>query len=208
MEIMQSILLAACAFMLGACPFSLWIGRWFLHKDIREYGDGNPGTVNVFLAGGRKSGVIALLLDVGKGFPFVFAAHSVFHLPYVAVVAVGICAILGHAFSPVLKLQGGKAVAVTFGVLMALPAYQPLLSLALLTFLAFILIDNDAWTVIAGAVSSFVYLLISRGNTWETQISLFIAILFVIKFFRELQTVPRPMRLVRWFQRNRRNPAG
>ncbi len=43
-------LLALGAFWLGACPFSVWIGRWLLHRDVREYGNGNPGAANVFLA--------------------------------------------------------------------------------------------------------------------------------------------------------------
>lgn len=42
MQILPTILLAIVAFGLGACPFSVWIGRWFLGKDIRDYGDGNP----------------------------------------------------------------------------------------------------------------------------------------------------------------------
>ena len=99
------VLLANCAFCLGACPFSLWIGRWLLHKDIREYGDGNPGAVNAFLAGGRKIGGLALIMDVGKGIPFVFVAHLVFRLPQPAVAVVGICAIIGHAFSPFLRFH-------------------------------------------------------------------------------------------------------
>ena len=53
--------------------------------------------------------------------------------------------------------------------------------------LAFILIDNDAWTVILGAFASFVYLLVSQGNSWETRFILFIVILFAMKFFRELK---------------------
>ena len=203
MESLLSVMLAICAFWLGACPFSLWIGKCFLHKDIRDYGDGNPGTVNVFLAGGRKLGGLALILDVGKGIPFTLIAHTVFQLPQPAVAVIGMCAILGHAFSPYLRFHGGKAVAVTFGVLLALPQYQPLVSLTIATFLAFILIDNNAWTVILGASASFIYLLVSQGNSWERRFILFIVILFVMKFFRELKTVPRPLRLINWLQAKR-----
>ena len=203
MESLLSVLMAVCAFWLGACPFSLWIGKWFLHKNIRDYGDGNPGTVNVFLAGGRKLGGLALILDVGKGIPFTLIAHAVFQLPQPAVAVIGMFAILGHAFSPYLRFHGGKAVAVAFGVLLALPQYQPLVSLAIGTFLAFILIDNDAWTVILGAFASFVYLLVSQGNSWETRFILFVVILFVMKFFRELHTVPRLLRLINWLQAKR-----
>jgi len=118
-------LLILCAFWLGACPFSVWIGQWLLGKDIRDYGDGNPGAVNVFRAGGRKSGFLAIFLDVAKGVPFVVLAHSFFGLSEAIVLAVALSAILGHAFSPLLHLRGGKSVAVTFGVLLALPQHWP-----------------------------------------------------------------------------------
>ena len=59
-------------FGLGSVPFSVLIGRRVLGKNIREYGDGNPGAFNVFKAGGQKSGYLAIALDVGKGVPWSF----------------------------------------------------------------------------------------------------------------------------------------
>ena len=124
LELLDSVLLAVCSFWLGACPFSVWIGRWLLDKDIRDYGDGNPGAVNVFRAGGRRAGSLALLLDIAKGVPFVLSAHALLALPDVAVMVIGMSAILGHAFSPLLRFHGGKALAVTLGVLLALPQHR------------------------------------------------------------------------------------
>lgn len=195
--------LAICAFWLGDCPFSLWIGRWFLQKDIRDYGDGNPGAVNVFLAGGRKAGGLALLLDVGKGVPFVSLSHAVFDQPEVAVLVIGMCAILGHAFSPILEFHGGKAVAVTFGVLRALPQHEALVSLAVATLLAFMIIDDNAWTVVVGASASLFFMVISNGNSWDTGFMLFVLGLYVFKFLKELRTIPRPGRLAHWLRSRR-----
>ena len=151
MEVQYSALVAVCAFWLGACPFSMdW--HWLLRKDIRAYGDGNPGAVNVFRAGGPRAGSLALFLDIAKGVPFVLMAHAVFGLPEAVVMAIGVSAILGHAFTPILRFHGGKAVAITFGVLMALPQHELLFTVAIFTFLAFIFIDNDAWTVVIGGL--------------------------------------------------------
>jgi glycerol-3-phosphate acyltransferase PlsY len=108
MEIFYTALLALCAFWLGACHFSVYIGRWFLGKEITGYADGNPGAINVFRAGGHKLGYLAILLDVAKGITFVFLAYSFFELPVIAVVVVGLCAVLGHTFSPFLQWRGGK----------------------------------------------------------------------------------------------------
>ena len=158
MQIMPTIALAVFAFGLGACPLSVWIGRWFLGRDIREYGDGNPGAANVFRAGGHKLGYLAVILDVAKGIPFVFLAHSYFELPSLAVVAVALSAILGHAFSPLLRWRGGKAIAVTFGVLLALPQHEMLIAFTAFMVLGFLFIEIDAWTVMFGAAGSLAYL--------------------------------------------------
>ena len=89
-EAFYSVLLAISAFWLGACPFSVWVGRWVLGKDIRNYGDGNPGAANVFRAGGHKSGCFAVILDTAKGVPFVALAYLFFGFPIVVVRAVAV----------------------------------------------------------------------------------------------------------------------
>ena len=205
MDILYSVLLAVCAFWLGACPFSVWIGWWGLGKDIRNYGDGNPGATNVFRAGGRKSGCLAVILDAAKGVPFVILAHSFFGFPMVVVMVVALSAILGHAFSPLLRLKGGKSVAVTFGVLLALPQHEMVIAFAAFTFLCFLFIKTDAWTVILGSTGSLAYLVATRGTSWESLFMLSVLMLLTIKHFAELKTIPRfKVRPIGWFQsRNR-----
>lgn len=201
MEIVYITLLALAAFVLGAVPFSIIIGRWFLGKDIRDYGDGNPGATNVFRAGGQKLGYLAVFLDVAKGVPFVFLAHAYFDLSGVALVVVAMFAVLGHAFSPFLGWRGGKSVAVTFGVLLALPHYEILIAFIVCMVLGALLIEADAWTVIFGAGGTLAYLAVTRGSSWETLLLLCILALFTVKHFQGLRTLPGFRgRLVRWFQ--------
>ncbi len=205
MEAFYSALLVVSAFWLGACPFSVWIGWWVLGKDIRNYGDGNPGAANVFRAGGRKSGCLALVLDVAKGAPFVALTHSFFEFPIVVVMVVAMSAILGHAFSPPLRLRGGKSVAVTFGVLLAMPQHEMLITFAVFMFLGFLFIETDAWTVMLGPTGSLAYLLATRGTSWESLFMLSVFVLFIVKHFNELKTIPRlKVRLIDWFQSRRR----
>ena len=194
-----------CAFWLGACPFSVWIGQWLLGKDIRDYGDGNPGSANVFRAGGRKSGFLAVFLDVAKGAPFVALAHSLFELPGTMVMAVALCAILGHAFSPLLRFRGGKSVAVTFGALLALHQPEIVIIFTIFVILGFLFIETDAWKVMLGPIGSMTYLLITQGRSWESLFMSCVLVLFALKHHADLQTVPRPKgRLVNWFQSRRR----
>ena len=199
MYILLTILLAIFAFGLGACPFSVWIGRWFLGKDIRDYGDGNSGAANVFRAGGQKSGYLAVILDVVKGVPLVALAHAFFGLPDAAVVVVALSAILGHAFSPLLRWHGGKAVAVTFGVLVALPQHEMLIVFILFVVLGFLFIETDAWSVMFGATGTLAYLAVTPGSSWELLFMLCVLAIFAVKHFEELHTFPGAKgRLVRW----------
>jgi len=201
MEAIKTSLLAVAAFGLGSIPFSIVVGRWFLGKDPRDYGDGNPGAANIFRAGGGKIGYLAVFLDVAKGVPFVSLAHSVFGLPDIAVVIVGMSAISGHAFSPFLRWHGGKAVAVAFGVLLALPQHEVLLAFIVCIVLGALLIEVDAWTVIFGAAGSMAYLAVNRGSSWETLLMLCILAVFAVKHFNDLHTFPGFRgRLVRWLQ--------
>jgi len=201
MEVFNAILLALAAFWLGACPFSVWVGRRLLGKNIRDYGDSNPGAANVFRVGDIKSGLIALTLDIAKGFPFVFMAYSLFGFPEVVAMAVGLSAILGHAFSPFLRLKGGKAIAVTFGVLLALPQHELLIAFVLLIVVAFLCIEPDAWTVMFAPVGSLAYLVITRGSSWEPLFMLCVLAIFAVKQFDSLKTVPRfRVKPVRWYQ--------
>ena len=200
-DVTITLLLAAAAYLLGGCPFSLWIGRWRLNKDIREYGDGNPGAVNVFRAGNVKSGVIAVTLDIAKGFPFVFIAHYRFGLPELLIAAIGLSAILGHAFSPLLRFKGGKALAVTAGVLLALPQYHLFLIFITCIVIAFLCIEQDAWTAMAAPAGALAYLIIARGSSWEILFTLGVLIVFAIKQYEGLKTIPRfRLKPVRWYQ--------
>jgi glycerol-3-phosphate acyltransferase PlsY len=183
--------LAVAAFFLGAIPFSVVIGRLLLKKDITQYGDGNPGAVNVFRAGSIPLGLLAVVLDVAKGVPFVLVSHTVFGLSGISIVIIALGAVLGHAFSPFLHWQGGKAVAVTFGVMLGLlPQYDVLLSFIIAMLLCYIFVKIDAWKIIIGATGTLIYLTIVKGNSWEPLLMLCLLVILVIKHFEDLHTLP------------------
>jgi glycerol-3-phosphate acyltransferase PlsY len=200
-DIFYFVLLVVLAFWLGACPFSLWIGKWLLGKDIRNYGDSNPGAFNVLRAGGRKAFVLAMFLDIGKGVPFVALAHYHFGLPEVMVMAVGLSAILGHAFTPILRFNGGKALAVMAGVLLALPQHEMFISVVIFMILGFLLIDVDAWRVMFATTATLIYLVVEKGVSLEPLFMLCVIAILAVKHFDDLKTRPRLKgRLITWLQ--------
>ena len=70
------ILWIILCFLCGSLPFSVWIGAFLLGKNIRQYGDANPGATNVLRAGGKASAALALLLDRVLGFRVERDAHG------------------------------------------------------------------------------------------------------------------------------------
>ena len=190
MEVIILTVLAIAAFCLGACPFSLWIGRRLLHKDIRNYGDANPGAWNVLRAGGRKAFWLALVLDIGKGIPFVLLAHLVFKFSLSAIMIVGFCAILGHVFSPFLRFRGGKAVAVTFGVLVALPNKEMFFAVIIFTVLSVLLFEVHAWVIVLGVAGALAFFIITDINIAKLVFLVGILLIYVYRCFPELKTPP------------------
>jgi glycerol-3-phosphate acyltransferase PlsY len=199
--VFQTALLALVAFLVGALPFSVIIGRLFLHKDITEYGDGNPGAANVFRAGGGKLGYLAVFLDIAKGIPIVFLSHVLFDLPMLSVVMVAVCAVMGHAFSPFLHWHGGKSIAITFGVLIALPEHEILFVFIAMMILGAIVIKTDAWAVVFSIAGTLAFLTVTGAEGWEKLLVLCILAIVTIKQFSGLRSSPGIGGwLLRWFQ--------
>lgn len=155
------------AFLCGSLPLSYWIGRVFLHTDIRQYGDGNPGAANVFAAGGRWLGVAAILADGCKGLIPVALANFQGGVEGWALVAVCLAPILGHAYSPFLRFQGGKALAVSFGVWTGLTTWQGPVVLGLAFAVWLLVLKVEGWAVVAGMVTLLAFLLFTAAPwTW------------------------------------------
>ncbi len=153
-----ALIWTALGFLAGSFPFSVWLGRWIAHADIRRFGDGNPGSINAWRAGGWRAGVPALLLDFLKGAVPVALANFLCGLPSWWLVPVALAPILGHAFSPWLGFRGGKAVATTFGIWTGLlPGEGPSI-LGLLLAVPVAMQRTDSWSVVAGMLAFLGYL--------------------------------------------------
>ncbi|NBS13336.1 MAG: glycerol-3-phosphate 1-O-acyltransferase [Verrucomicrobia bacterium] len=107
------------AFLLGSLPFGFWLGR-LKGVDIRKQGSGNIGATNVGRILGRGWGYLVFGLDFGKGWLGVWVAREWGDATDHWVVTAGLFAVLGHVFTPWVGFRGGKGVATSAGVLLAL----------------------------------------------------------------------------------------
>jgi acyl phosphate:glycerol-3-phosphate acyltransferase len=130
-EIAGYIVTAVAAYLLGSLPTGYLLGQ-AKGIDIRAVGSGNIGATNVFRALGKTAGLVVLLVDAAKGFlacwllargvdGFLLARSETAgaSLEWLSITA-GVAAILGHNYTCWLGFKGGKGVATTAGVLLAL----------------------------------------------------------------------------------------
>jgi len=113
-----SVLLIVGAYLLGSIPFGMVLAR-LKGVDLRKVGSGNIGATNVARAMGKGWAVAVLAADAAKGFVPVFLGRR-FGLSPAAVAIAGAAAIVGHMFTIFLRGRGGKGVATSLGVALAL----------------------------------------------------------------------------------------
>jgi len=120
------LLPAIVGYLCGAVPSGLWVGRVARGVDVRALGSGNLGATNVYRALGPTLGVLTLLLDVAKGAlpvwfapPLLLGSSDPWALELGRVVT-GVAAVAGHVWTFLAEFKGGKGVATTVGVLLAL----------------------------------------------------------------------------------------
>lgn len=128
-------------YLSGSILFGYEIPKIWKGIDIREDAeDGNPGTFNAFVCGGIGCGIFTLLADLLKGIIPVAMCRNKLGMASLWFMFVMAAPVLGHAFSVFHHYHGGKAIAVSFGVLIGLlPFYRPLL-LLIICYLLFSLL--------------------------------------------------------------------
>lgn len=120
---MLRILLLIIGYFIGNIETGYIFGK--LNKmDIRNYGSGNAGATNTLRVLGPKAGLIVFLGDFCKSLIPCLVVRFIFRdnvsLSYVYMLYIGLGVVLGHNFPFYLGFKGGKGVASTAGIIMAL----------------------------------------------------------------------------------------
>ncbi|WP_367363634.1 glycerol-3-phosphate 1-O-acyltransferase PlsY [Wolbachia endosymbiont (group B) of Scrobipalpa ocellatella] len=116
---MEKYIILILSYVIGSIPFSLIIAK-INGINLREVGSGNIGATNVARTGNKRLAVLALFLDSLKGFVAVYTAQQFCDNNDFYIYVSAILAVLGHMFPIWLRFNGGKGVATTLGVLIAL----------------------------------------------------------------------------------------
>lgn len=185
------------AYLIGSIPFSFLVVKLFAGEDIRELGSRNVGATNVARTLGKLPGVIALILDMAKGYMAIaFAKWIVLSpgWPFVVggnfspvrsrafwIALAGLIAVLAHMFPAWLRFHGGKGVATAAGAFLAIDP----LSLAAGAIVFLIVILSTRFVSLASMLSSasipIFMRFLTHASFWTTVVSIVIAMLIIVK---------------------------
>src|SRR5260370_11397963 len=162
---LRVLALVAFGYLLGSVPAGWLVRKANRTKDFRKLGSGNMGAANVFGAGGAGAFTLTLMADGLKGFIPVMLGIAL-GLDEIALAAIGLAAVIGHTWPLFLGFRGGKGVATSGGVLLALAPVA--LVLAGLTWILIIRGTKVASLASLCAVSfGFVSLIVLHLIGWQ-----------------------------------------
>lgn len=158
---MEFILFSLLAYFLGSIPSAVWIGRTYYGVDVRNEGSKNAGATNTFRVLGKKAGIIVLLMDIAKGVlavtlpiiindlgHFLWGDNEIIHLQLVAAIS----AILGHVFPLFAGFKGGKGVATSLGVIVAIHPMTAVICF-ILFFIVFLIFNYVSLGAICASIA-------------------------------------------------------
>lgn len=120
-ELLRCLAYTVGGYLSGNIMYAYWLPRWIRGVDVRNFGaDHNPGAANATVACGLPMGIACALLDILKGTAPVALALRVGELSLWYMVPVVLAPVVGHAWPILFEGKGGKAIATSFGVLIAL----------------------------------------------------------------------------------------
>lgn len=172
-------LFLAVAYLVGSIPTSYMMGRISHGIDLRKHGSGNLGATNAFRVLGWRAALPVVVVDVSKGWiPAAFFPLWDGAAPLEWSLAYGAAAIVGHVLSAFVAFRGGKGVATSAGVFMALAPWA-------------VLIAGVVWTVVVlltrtvslGSILAALVLPMAVFATGEPRVELWLSValaLFVI----------------------------
>ena len=200
------VALIALAYLVGSIPFSFLVAKLFAGKDVREHGSRNVGATNVARTAGRGAGVLALLLDLLKGYGAVMLGRYLVarpEWPFVAgvepwqsremwIALAGLVAVLAHMFPVWLRFHGGKGVATAAGVVLALD--PRVFAASVLVFAIVVLASRmvSLASILTAASIPILFRFVAHNSPfWRTVLSIGIALAVILKHHENIARLVR-----------------
>lgn len=112
------IIIVLSSYFLGSISASYFLGKILTKKDIRQHGSGNVGATNALRVFGPKIAAVSFIYDIFKGVAAVIIGNQL--LGDNGALIGGVSAVIGHNYPVFLGFKGGKGVATTLAVVLAI----------------------------------------------------------------------------------------
>ena len=194
----ETLLFILLAYLTGAFPSAVWVGKTFYKIDVREFGSGNAGATNTFRVLGKKAGIPVLIMDIFKGWLSVNYISFLTNIPESAEavfeikLAFGIAAVIGHLFPIYTGFRGGKGIATLLGLLIGLHAVAALYSILVFVIILIISKYVSLGSIIASiAFPILVILILGSTNVSLNLFAFFVPILSLITHQKNIERLLR-----------------
>ena len=195
-SISMLVLSILSAYLIGSLPTSFILANIFKGIDIRDAGSKNAGATNVLRTVGKIPAVITLIVDVLKGVFAVTLAADFFYSFNIDLdydfyrCLLGLVVVCGHIWSMFLKFKGGKGIATTLGVAIAL-APKILLPSAIVWIAVFSMANYVSLASILALISFPIISIIFNSSIYITVLSV---ILCMISIYKHKENIKRLIR--------------
>ena len=159
---LKFLIIAVAGYLLGNISGGILISKLYGVRDIRTKGSGNAGTTNVLRTLGWTPSVLTLVGDCLKGLAAALLGRWLGGEP--GMLLGGTCAILGHDFPVVFRFKGGKGIATSLGLIIAVNPWIALIVTVLVIAVAATLRYMSVGSIAAAALYPVLVALFLRGN--------------------------------------------
>jgi len=184
---MKDLIIIIACYLMGSLPFGYILAKLIKKIDIRDYGSGNIGATNAFRILGPWLAFIVLIGDLLKGWVAIYLFY-IFNINNLWIIILGGLAVIGgHDWSIFLRFKGGKGIATTYGVILALNPKIALLS----ALIWLIVIALSKYASLASILSMITLVLLMIGLNQPMEYIIFSFIILALALYSHRANILR-----------------
>lgn len=184
--LLRYLLIAVIGYAIGCISSAYFVGKIFANIDIRDHGSGNAGATNMLRVVGVWPSILTLVCDMLKGVLAVIIGRH-FGLSTGAYVC-AVAELIGHNWPFYLNFKGGKGIASTIGIMIALD-YRIGLILVAAGIIAILI---TRYVSLGSLIGAALYPIIVCSTQFSnTKLVIFSFIIAVLAFFRHRENIKR-----------------
>lgn len=174
-------------YLFGCFQTAYIVGKVVKKIDIREYGSGNSGTTNAIRVLGWKLGAVTFFTDIIKAVLAIVVIYLIFEAQLFAIYA-GLGVIIGHVWPVFLKFKGGKGIASSIGVMLAV---EPILGVIMVLIMTLAVLTSKYVSLgsISMVIAIPIYLLIFKID--QPELIIVASMITVITLFKHRANIKR-----------------